>query len=197
MTPIWQVFWVAVLTAGATGLGVIPLLFIRDAEVRWQSIAAAAAGGMMLSASVFALADEALQRGRAIDVIVGMILGAAFFAYTARIVEHRGWGLRGFSDGQGRQSILLVITLFVHSVKTSAEVPLTLRVRWYTGRTGAGVSATPASSAFEPGATVASSPPPAACAVTAYQRVAAVAGVATNRPCVGASAGPPESVANA
>jgi zinc transporter ZupT len=111
-----QVFLVALLTALATGLGVIPLFFIGNTELRWQGVATAAAGGMMLSASVFALADEALQRGRAVDVIGGMVLGAAFFAYTAKLVEHRGWGLRGFSEGRARQSILLVITLFVHSV---------------------------------------------------------------------------------
>jgi len=112
----WKVFWVALMTALATGLGVIPLLFIKNTEPRWRSVATAAAGGMMLSASLFALGDEALQRGRTIDVIAGMIAGAAFFAYTARLVENKGWGLSGFSEGRARQSILLVITLFVHSV---------------------------------------------------------------------------------
>lgn len=116
MADTWQVFWVALLTALATGLGVIPLLFIKNTELRWQSVATAAASGMMLSASVFALADEALQRGRAVDVIAGMIAGAAFFAYTAKLVDLKGWGLGGFSEGRARQSILLVITLFVHSV---------------------------------------------------------------------------------
>jgi zinc transporter ZupT len=112
----WQVFWVAAITALATGLGVVPLLFINNTEPRWQSIATAAAGGMMLSASLFALGDEALQRGRVVDVIAGMIGGAAFFAYTARLVEDKGWGLAGLSAGRARQSILLVITLFIHSV---------------------------------------------------------------------------------
>ena len=116
MVDTWQVFWVALLTALATGLGALPLLFINNSERRWQGIATAAASGMMLSASVFALADEALQRGRALDVIGGMLGGAVFFAQTAKLVERRGWGLKGFSEGRARQSILLVITLFVHSV---------------------------------------------------------------------------------
>ena len=55
MVESWQVFWVALITALATGLGVIPLLFIKNTEPRWQSVATAAAGGMMLSASLFAL----------------------------------------------------------------------------------------------------------------------------------------------
>ena len=116
MAITWQVFWVALLTALATGLGVIPLFFIRTTERRWQAVATAGAGGMMLSASLFALADEALQRGRVLDVIAGMIAGAAFFAYTSRLVERKGWHVAGLSESRGRQSILLVITLFVHSV---------------------------------------------------------------------------------
>jgi zinc transporter ZupT len=112
----WQVFWVALLTAMATGVGALPLLFIKDTERRWQGIATAAASGMMLSASVFALADEALQRGRAIDVIAGMLAGAVFFAWSARFVKGRGWKLEGWSDAKSQQAILLLLTLFVHSI---------------------------------------------------------------------------------
>ena len=66
-----QVFWVALFTALATGLGALPVLFLKNSEPRWRGIAAATASGMMLSASVFALADEALGRGGAAEVVGG------------------------------------------------------------------------------------------------------------------------------
>ena len=81
----------ALFTALATGLGALPVLFLKNSEPRWRGIAAATASGMMLSASVFALADEALGRGDAIEVVGGMLAGALFFSWTSRIIEERGW----------------------------------------------------------------------------------------------------------
>ena len=88
-----QVFWVALLTALATGLGALPVLFLKDSEPRWRGIAAATASGMMLSASVFALADEALERGDATEVVAGM-LAERFFS--------RRRGLSNSADGHFR-----------------------------------------------------------------------------------------------
>jgi ZIP family zinc transporter len=118
----WQVFAVALMTALATGLGALPVLFFRSPETRWRGIAAATASGMMLSASVFALADEALQRGAAIDVIAGMLAGAWFFARSAKLVHDRGWRLEGLSQASSRQAILLLLTLFIHSIPEGAAI---------------------------------------------------------------------------
>jgi zinc transporter ZupT len=78
-------------------------------------VAGAAAGGMMLSASVFALADQALHRGGAVQVVAGMIAGALFFAWAARVVVDRHWHLGNWTAADSRQPILLVTTMFVHS----------------------------------------------------------------------------------
>ena len=58
---VWQVFWAALATALATGVGALPFAFVPKLSPRWQSITMAAAGGMMISASVFSLATEALK----------------------------------------------------------------------------------------------------------------------------------------
>jgi zinc transporter, ZIP family len=122
LADTWRVFWVALLTALATGLGALPLFLITHSERRWQGIAVAAASGMMLSASVFALADEALQRGRAVDVIAGMLAGAVFFAWSAKVVKGKGWRFEGWSETKSRQAILLLLTLFVHSIPEGAAI---------------------------------------------------------------------------
>ncbi len=117
-----QVFWVALFTALATGLGALPVIFIRSTERRWRGIAAATASGMMLSASVFALADEALSRGAAIDVIVGMLAGALFFSWTAKLIDRKGWTISGLTEKGSRQTLLLLLTLFVHSIPEGAAI---------------------------------------------------------------------------
>jgi zinc transporter, ZIP family len=122
VTTIWQVFWAALASDLATGVGTLPFAVLPRATARWQGLTAAAAGGMMLSASVFALADKALHRGNAIEVVAGMIAGAAFFSVTARIIAHRHWNLRGLSESDSRQSILLITTMFVHSIPEGVAI---------------------------------------------------------------------------
>ena len=122
MVSTAQVFWVALFTALATGLGALPVIFIRSTELRWRGIAAATASGMMLSASVFALADEALSRGAALDVIIGMLAGALFFSWTAKLIDKKGWTIGGLSEKGSRQTLLLLLTLFVHSIPEGAAI---------------------------------------------------------------------------
>ncbi len=111
-----EVFLAALVSDLATGLGALPFLFLDRVGPRWNGMAAAAASGMMLSASVFALADKALHRGNALEVIAGMLAGAAFFAWTARYIERQHWTLGTWDERESRKSILVIATMFVHSV---------------------------------------------------------------------------------
>ena len=122
MVSTAQVFWVALFTALATGLGALPVLILRNTEPKWRGIAAATASGMMLSASVFALADEALGRGDAVEVVGGMLAGALFFSWTSRIIEQRGWTIHGLNEQSSKQTLLLLLTLFVHSIPEGAAI---------------------------------------------------------------------------
>jgi zinc transporter ZupT len=117
-----EVFVVAVLTALATGLGAVPLAFFDRKSEQWSGIATAAAGGMMLSASVFALADKALRRGNAVEVVAGMLAGAAFFAWSARLVTARHWRLGDWSAESSRRSILVIGTMFMHSIPEGVAI---------------------------------------------------------------------------
>ena len=122
MVGPWQVFWIALLTCAATALGALPVVALPRADSRWRGMTAAAAGGMMLSASVFALADKALRRGAALDVIAGMLAGAAFIAWSANLIGRRAWELEGWSRVRSRRPILLVLTLFVHSIPEGVAI---------------------------------------------------------------------------
>ncbi|MBI3494314.1 MAG: ZIP family metal transporter [Acidobacteria bacterium] len=119
---MFEVFWVALLTDLATGLGVVPFAFFKRASDRWSGVTTAVASGMMLSASVFALADKALRRGNAVEVIVGMIAGAAFFAGSANLVSTRRWRLGQWNEASSRQSIVVIATMFVHSIPEGVAI---------------------------------------------------------------------------
>jgi zinc transporter, ZIP family len=119
---IAEVFVVALLTDAATGLGVLPFAVLDPKSTRRPGIATGIASGMMLSASVFALADKALRRGNAIEVVAGMLAGAAFFAWSARLVSERRWRLGNWNEAASRQSIVVIATMFVHSIPEGVAI---------------------------------------------------------------------------
>lgn len=113
---VWRVFVVALLTDLATGLGALPFAFVRSPSPPYQGMMTAAAAGMMLSASVFTLTGEALQAGALWLVILGLLAGAAFFSWTARVVHNAEWRLGSLSAAESRQSILILVAMFIHSI---------------------------------------------------------------------------------
>ena len=117
-----EVFAAALISDLATGIGALPFLVIDRVAPRWQGMAGAAAGGMMLSASVFALADKALRQGAAGVVIAGMIGGAWFFFAAERLIQQRHWRMRGWTDQESRQPILIIATMLVHSVPEGVAI---------------------------------------------------------------------------
>lgn len=112
---IWITLGAALLTDFATGLGALPFIFVTNLSPVWQARAAAVAGGMMLSAAVFSLAGEALRRGTAWELGIGIVLGALFLSRTARLVEGRHWKISGLSQEASRKGLIILIAMSIHS----------------------------------------------------------------------------------
>lgn len=117
-------FWTAltsIVSALATGLGAVPVHFLKNNSKLLRAFASAVAAGMMISASVFSLAQEGIElkdrmAGAPYIVILGLLLGAAFFWLTEKIVSdhhvHHPFQHKGFS----RKSLLIFIAMFIHSI---------------------------------------------------------------------------------
>jgi ZIP family zinc transporter len=121
-TLVWHVFWVALLTDLATGLGALPFAFVRQLSDSWQGMMTAAAAGMMVSASVFTLTGEALDAGAVWQVLLGLLAGAAFFSWTARLIEGHEWHLGTLTAAESRQGILILAAMFIHSIPEGIAV---------------------------------------------------------------------------
>jgi zinc transporter ZupT len=119
---VWHVFWVAVITDLATGLGAIPFFFVRTLSQRWQGIAYAVAGGMMVSAAVFSLAEQGLGRGRVWELVGGMLAGSAFYWFSAKRIKERHWSIENLSVADSRQAVLMLSTMFVHSIPEGVAI---------------------------------------------------------------------------
>ncbi len=114
MVNVWTVFWVALVTALANGLGALPFFFIRQFSRSWIGIFNAAAAGMMLGASI-GLIHAGVEANLGL-LILGTIAGLFVILLLNGRLEHNheasqnimrtGGGLRGF---------LIVSVMTIHS----------------------------------------------------------------------------------
>jgi zinc transporter ZupT len=113
--PVFDVFLYASLTALATGLGALPLLFVRQIPEKWLGAANAAAAGLMLAAS-FRLVEEGVVYGMP-RTILGILLGLAFIVVSQRRLSDNGaevqvGALRG---ADALKALLIVGVMTLHS----------------------------------------------------------------------------------
>ncbi|HUH12779.1 MAG TPA: ZIP family metal transporter [Longimicrobiales bacterium] len=114
------VFFYALLTALATGLGALPLLLVRRVPLRWVGLASAVAGGLMAAASLTLVWEGA--RESILRTAVGVLAGLAFIALSRRALRGRDvhWGEL---DGADAVKVLLIVaTMTVHSMAEGVGV---------------------------------------------------------------------------
>ena len=104
-----------------TGLGAIPVHFVKNNSKILRSFAGAFASGMMISASVFSLAQEGISLKNRIplapyEVMLGLLLGAFFFWLTDKMVDRYHLEEHSLAQGFSRRGILIFISMFVHSI---------------------------------------------------------------------------------
>ena len=118
------IFWTAVtgiLSALATGLGAIPVHFVKNNSKTIRAFAAAVASGMMISASVFSLTAEGLalrtkSPAAPYIVILGLLLGAVFFRYTEKHFAQPTLNQHYLDKGITKRGFLIFIAMFIHSI---------------------------------------------------------------------------------
>ena len=119
------IFWTlgtGIFSALATGLGAIPVHFVKNNSKLVRGFASAFAAGMMISASVFSLAQEGIAlKGKfpaaPYIVILGLLLGAGFFWWTEQMVSHHNFHQHVMTKGLfSRKSLLIFVAMFIHSI---------------------------------------------------------------------------------
>jgi len=125
MSHLQLIFWTAftgIISALATGLGAIPVHFVKNNSKVVQAFASAIAAGMMISASVFSLAQEgiALKDKMPIApyiVILGLLLGAAFFRWTEKNFSGDNLVSKAIlARGLTKRGLLIFVAMFIHSI---------------------------------------------------------------------------------
>ena len=123
-TPPSLIFWTewtAILSALATGLGAIPVYFVKSGSKIVKALSGAIAAGMMISASVFSLAQEGIALkvkfpSAPYTVILGLILGALFFWFTDKSFSDTELHLGELGRGLTKKGLLIFLAMFIHSI---------------------------------------------------------------------------------
>ncbi len=107
LTPEWQVFIYATLTALATGLGALPFFVVKRIKKKWISLGDALAAGLMLTAS-YRLIEEGLDYSlwRA---LAGIALGAILIYWSRLRLEGREELQVGELQGANALKALMIV----------------------------------------------------------------------------------------
>ncbi|MDI6601215.1 MAG: ZIP family metal transporter [Thermoanaerobacteraceae bacterium] len=119
LEPVYKGIILSILAGAATGLGGLPLLFIRrkipDLII---DISLGIAAGIMLAATAFSLVVPSLEIGGILPMTVGMILGMVFVDYMDKVIPHDHFvkGHEGRGDiNKVRRIWLFVIAIIIHN----------------------------------------------------------------------------------
>src|SRR5262249_12929552 len=124
MTQLDLIYWTSLtgmISALATGLGAIPVHFVKNNSHVVRAMSSAIAAGMMISASVFSLAQEGIALKTKFPlapyiVILGLLLGAAFFRSTEKNLSNVNLKGNQLAKGLTKRSVLIFIAMFIHSI---------------------------------------------------------------------------------
>lgn len=120
----WTVFWAAMITALATGLGALPFFVFRDISRRWLGVFNGIAAGLMLGAS-----HGLIIEGGLLDIwrtVIGLTVGVILISLLNGRLSRRGHNhdqdhesghahVVGLQEANGLKALMIVGVMTLHS----------------------------------------------------------------------------------
>jgi len=104
------------ISAMATVLGALPLLFIKKLSEKWKDILVAFTAGIMVSATTFGLIPQALEESSLWILTIGLLVGIIVLDMIEKNVPHidveRYKSVKQFDT----KSLLVIIALIIHNI---------------------------------------------------------------------------------
>jgi len=104
------------ISAMATVLGALPLLFVKKLSEKWKDVLIAFTAGIMVSATTFGLIPQALQESGLIIMTLGLLTGIIILDLLEKNIPHidieQGKGVTQFDS----KSLLVIFALFIHNI---------------------------------------------------------------------------------
>lgn len=108
--------WGSFISAMATVLGAVPLLFVKTLSEKWKDILIAFTAGIMVSASTFGLMPQSLQEGGIIPLTIGLLLGIITLDLIEKNIPHIDVENQSKIRSFDSKSLLVIVALFIHNI---------------------------------------------------------------------------------
>jgi ZIP family zinc transporter len=103
-------------TTLATGLGAVPVFFLRDRATVWEPLLWGLAAGVMVVAAIVGLLKPAFDEGSGLAVAVGLAAGVTFLILARTLLQGSDVHVRNLRGASVRTSVLVFSVLTVHSL---------------------------------------------------------------------------------
>ncbi|GGG06324.1 ZIP family metal transporter [Paenibacillus abyssi] len=104
------------ISAMATVLGAVPILFIKRLSEKWKDILIAFTAGIMVSASTFGLMPQSIEESGIIALTIGFLLGIVVLDLIEKNIPHidveNDSGISSFDS----KSLLVIVALIIHNI---------------------------------------------------------------------------------
>ena len=119
-------FLASLLAGAATGLGAVPIFFLRNLSQRTLDVMLGFAAGVMLAATAFSLLIPAMELSSVWIVVIGFLAGGIFVHLLDRYVPHEHL-IRGFEGHPAKLSkvTLLILAITIHNFPEGLAVGVT------------------------------------------------------------------------
>lgn len=115
-------FWGIIISALATGVGAIPILFLNNVSSRLKSLLLGYASGIMMAATTFSLIPESLKSSNLWVLSFGMLLGT----FILNLINSRTNNLDTddfrFLSGIDRKTFVIVTAITLHNLPEGLSV---------------------------------------------------------------------------
>ncbi len=115
-------FWGIIVSAMATGVGAIPVLFLKQVSTRMKDVLLGYASGIMIAATTFSLIPEALDSSNLFILSLGLLLGT----FVLNVIESRTSGLdlesRKFNTKIDKKTLIIIIAITLHNLPEGLSV---------------------------------------------------------------------------
>lgn len=111
-----ETFIYSIIAGLMTGVGSLPLIFIKEVSHKWQDTLLGFAAGVMVGVSFLALLAEALEIGGFLQIIGGLTLGFVMIGLIERFVPHFEMGDMGHEGVKlKRRMVLIASAIALHN----------------------------------------------------------------------------------
>ncbi|WP_421617038.1 ZIP family metal transporter [Brevibacillus sp. TJ4] len=110
------------LSALATGVGALPILFFKTVTHRWRDILLAFTAGIMMAAATFSLIPQALDDAAFPIVALGVISGMLVLTVLESAVPHIDLEHTRINVSMDKQALLILSAITLHNIPEGLSV---------------------------------------------------------------------------